>query len=65
VATELAAAGLADMHFAIRQAGEHGESASKASRWARIIGCGSAASGLVSIAVTKIAAGTLPAPAFY
>ena len=26
VATELAAAGLADMHFAIRQAGEHGES---------------------------------------
>jgi hypothetical protein len=50
MAAQLAAAGLADMHFPVGQAREHGKTGVEGGTSARIIGCGSAASGLVSMA---------------
>jgi hypothetical protein len=47
---KLAAAGLADVDFPVGQTRQHGKPGIKGFTLARIIGCGSALSGLVSMA---------------
>lgn len=59
MAAKLATAGLADVNFPGVRRVKTVSPASKALRCARITGCGSALSGLVSMAVTNMAAGAV------